>query len=204
MTLTRTQPLLSPRRKRCRNPDCRAWFRPVNTLQRVCGPACALPDVREQRRKERKRRDRATIEAIKTKHDLTKEAQRAFNAWIRESDHDQPCISCGRSPDDASLITGSRWDAGHYRSIGANPELRFERLNCHRQCVYCNRNLSGNVANYRIGLRQRIGDAALEWLEGPHEPRHYSKDDLREIRDHYRREARRLKKDREQRGSVTT
>ena len=200
MTLARTKPMSAPRRKKCR--VCREWFRPATTLQIACSPRCALTAGREQRVTDQKRRDRKTREALKTKHELTKEAQAEFNAWIRERDHDQPCISCGRTPDDSTLITGSYWHAGHFRSRGANPELRFDPLNTHKQCSQCNNQYSGNVTNYRIGLRTRIGDDALEWLEGPHEPKHYSKDDLRQIRDHYRREARRLKKDREQRGSV--
>ena len=73
------------------------------------------------------------------------------------------------------------FDAGHYRSVGANPELRFEELNCNSQCVRCNRELSGNVANYRINLLKKIGEENLAWLEGSHEPKRYKIDDLKEV-----------------------
>lgn len=195
--MNRTTPMRPGRDKRCRNPDCRAWFKASNTLARACSPRCAIAVDRRDQQRKRRQETQQMRERIKTRSDYLREAQRAFNAWVRERDHDWPCISCGRHPDDASLITGSRWDAGHYRSTGANPELRFEPLNTHKQCVACNRDLSGNVVNFRIGLRGRIGDDALEWLEGPHEPKNYTADDLREIRDHYRREARRLKRERE-------
>lgn len=187
----------TPRKKRCRNPDCRAWFRPWNSLAKACSPACALIVGRIDAAKKQRRVDAQTKRRLKTRSDVLKEAQAAFNAWIRERDRDKPCISCGNYPDDSSLATGSRVDAGHYRSIGANPELRFEPLNCHRQCVRCNQHLSGNVVNYRINLRQRIGDENLSWLEGFHEPKNYTKQQLIEIRDRYRFDLKRIKRNRE-------
>lgn len=195
-TALRRTPLRAPRRKKCRNPDCRQWFQPHNTLQRACSPRCAIQVARLDEAKERRAETRRMREKLKTRSDYLKEAQKAFNAWVRERDHDLPCISCGAESNDTAL-TGGYYDCGHYRSTGANPELRFEPLNAGKQCKRCNRDLSGNVANFRIGLRERIGDEKLDWLEGPHEPKHYTADDLKEIRDRYRRLARELKRKRE-------
>ena len=96
-----------------------------------------------------------------------KKAQAAFNAFIRARDESEPCISCGRFHD-------GQYHAGHYRTVGANPELRFEELNCHKQCSVCNNHLSGNLINYRIGLVSRVGQESVYWLEGPHEPKKYT------------------------------
>jgi len=115
-----------------------------------------------------------------------KKAQQSFNAYIRHRDADLPCISCDSNPNDKNLMTGSRWDCGHYRSVGANPELRFEELNTAKQCVKCNRDLSGNVVNYRIGLIKRIGIEKVEWIEGPHSPKKYTIDELKAIDKKYR------------------
>jgi len=115
-----------------------------------------------------------------------KKAQQSFNAYIRHRDADLPCISCDSNPNDKNLMTGSRWDCGHYRSVGANPELRFEELNTAKQCVKCNRDLSGNVVNYRIGLVKRIGIEKVEWIEGPHSPKKYTIDELKAIDKKYR------------------
>jgi hypothetical protein len=41
---------------------------------------------------------------------------------------------------------------------------------------------------YRAELIRRVGLAEVERLEGPHPPRKYTVDDLREIRDTYRQE----------------
>lgn len=193
----RRTPLPKARRRKCKAPSCRQWFQPISTFSKACSTPCALEIIRAEDAKQFRKETRQMREKLKTRRDYLKEAQQAFNAWVRERDHGRPCISCGRTPNDNDLMTGSRWDAGHYRSTGANPELRFEPLNCHRQCVQCNRDLSGNVANFRIGLRDRIGDEALEWLDGPHEPKKYTAAQLQAIRDHYRREARRLKRKRE-------
>lgn len=177
--------------KKCR--VCPEKFSPMNSMQIVCSPSCALELAKKQKAKDkaederRKRLDtKKRKEALLSVSDWTKKAQRAFNAYVRERDKGLTCISCGSSPNDNDLITGSRWDAGHYRSTGSSPELRFEPLNCHAQCVKCNRNLSGNVVEYRINLIHRIGAENLEWLEGPHNPKRYRIEDLKQIEAKYK------------------
>jgi len=110
-----------------------------------------------------------------------KTAQIAFNAFIRERDKGSLCISCGRMPNYSDHIGGSGIHAGHYRSVGACPELRFEELNVHIQCVHCNIHKSGNAIDYRIGLVKKIGAKNVDWIEGPHNPKKYSIEDLKEI-----------------------
>ena len=73
-------------------------------------------------------------------------------------------------------------DCGHYRTVGAMPMLRFHPDNAAAQCVRCNRDLSGNAVEFRRGLLARIGQARLAFIEGPHPPAHWTRDDLREIR----------------------
>ena len=97
--------------------------------------------------------------------DRIREAQAAFNAYIRLRDIGQPCICCGRTANDRDLITGSRWDAGHYRSTGSASHLRFNEDNVHRQLVVCNRHGAGRAVDYRIGLIARIGMDRVEALE---------------------------------------
>jgi hypothetical protein len=53
--------------------------------------------------------------------------------------------------------------------------------------------LSGNLINYRINLAKKIGVDLVEWLEGPHEPKKYTIEQLREIKATYSRKARELK-----------
>lgn len=101
-------------------------------------------------------------------------AQSAFNAWVRARDAGQPCVSCGRHHQGQN-------HAGHYRPVGSNPELRFEPDNCHLQCAPCNSHLSGNLTAYRPALIAKIGIERVEWLEGPHEPKRYRREDYQAI-----------------------
>lgn len=110
------------------------------------------------------REDKARVlQKHKTRSEWIREAQKAFNAYVRWRDRNEPCISCGRYVDND--IVGGNWDAGHYRSVGSSPHLRFHLWNCHKQCVKCNRYLSGNVANYRVGLVWKWGQTKVEELE---------------------------------------
>lgn len=132
-------------------------------------------------RKIRKAETRKRKEALRGLPWYKKEAQKWFNKFVRLRDKGLTCISCERPLQEWEGIRGQLYDAGHYRTVGANPELRFNEDNCHGQCVYCNRNLSGNVTNYRIGLMNRIGEERLTILEGAHSAQKYTIDDLKEI-----------------------
>ena len=190
-----------PRSKTCKNPACRASFVPQRLGQAVCNYTCglAIKDVNQERARKslaqvERREIKVRKEKLKSRADHMRETQVVFNEFIRLRDAAHPCISCDSVSTDDGLITGSRWDAGHYRSVGSCPELRFEPLNVHRQCVRCNRNLSGNAVEYRIRLVQRIGAEKLDWLEGPHEAQRYNVEELKAIKAKYRAMTRELKR----------
>jgi hypothetical protein len=131
-------------------------------------------------RKETRKDDQKKKEKLKTKGQWTKEAQAAFNAYVRWRDRNKPCISCGQFTADNAI--GGNWDAGHYRSTGSAPHLRFNLHNCHKQCVRCNRYLSGNVADYRTRLQRKIGVERLEKIELDDRSRNYTINDLKRIK----------------------
>jgi hypothetical protein len=182
-----------PKPKKCRVDTCRASFVPARLGQAVCSPACAILDApknQERARKaidQRERREiRAARQRVKSRADHMREAQQAFNEWIRLRDAALPCVSCGRHHQ-------GQYHAGHYRTVGANPELRFEPLNVWKQCAPCNNHKSGDIVNYRIELVRRIGADQVEWLEGPHLPKKYTIEQLKAITAEYRAKARELK-----------
>lgn len=133
------------------------------------------------------KRIKAKKEKLKTKGEHLREAQAAFNAFIRLRDAQEPCISCGK------YHTG-QYHAGHYRSVGSAPELRFEESNVYKQCAPCNNHLSGNLINYRANLVNKIGLAKVEWLEGKHEPKRYTIEQIQDIKAHYRKRVREMQK----------
>lgn len=153
-----------------------------------------------KRRTRQKREDRQKMEMLKTTSDLTKEAQKDFNRWIRLRDHDKPCVSCGDT--NPPQLVGGQWDAGHYLSVGSHPELRFNEDNCHKQCKSCNggagkyqRKKRSVDDAYRAELIKRIGLERVEALEDrKYEPGKWSADELRAIRDDYRKRCRELEK----------
>jgi hypothetical protein len=171
-------------------------------MQTICGNiACAVAMAQRAKAKREaaqaraaKKADKSKREALKTWSDWNREAQAWFNRWVRERDHGKPCICCGGMPE-RGWLTGGEWDAGHYRSRGSAPHLRFDPRNCHAQLKRCNRR-TWDVAGYRRNLIERIGLAEVEALEADQTPRKYTIQDLKELRDYYRAEAQRLKKER--------
>lgn len=183
------------RKKRCANAACGTQFVPQRLGQKVCSPSCGLAEARNPVNQEKARKAladldrkdiRARKEKLKSRSDFLKDTQIAFNAWVRARDAAQPCISCGR-------FHQGKNDAGHYRTVASAPELRFEPLNCHLQCSPCNTHKSGDIVNYRISLVQRIGAEKVEWLEGPHESKKYTIDDLKALTALYRAKTKELK-----------
>lgn len=181
-----------PRPKKCKNPACGVKFVAQRLGQAVCSYPCGLAIKSVNQTKARKaiaevgRKElQAAKERVKPKGQYMREAQSAFNAWIRARDAALPCISCGRHHE-------GKYDAGHYRTVGSNPTLRFQPLNCHKQCVPCNQHKSGDIVNYRMSLVLRIGQAQVDWLEGPHEPQRYTIDDLKQIKAEYRAKLKQL------------
>lgn len=174
------------KQKTCK--QCRKKFEPARPMQAVCSPVCAANLARKKREKVERSELRRRKESAKTRHELIKDAQAAFNAFIRLRDRDLPCISCGRHHN-------GQYHAGHYLSTGARPELRFEESNVHKQCQPCNTHLHGNLVLYRIGLIKRIGLSKVEWLEGPHSAKKYTHDELRQIKATYAAKAKELARD---------
>jgi hypothetical protein len=176
--------------------QCRNLFVPSRPMQNVCGPRCALRKVREEKVEERAK-VRTRKEAVKTIPVLIKEAQFAFNAFIRERDKDQPCICCGKplGVEGIGAPTGGAFDCGHYRSVGSASHLRFDERNAHGQRKVCNRYGAGRTVDYRIGLIGRIGLAAVEALEASNQPHKWQADELRAIRATYKDKLKQLQKE---------
>lgn len=150
--------------------------------------------AQEDKRRATKKKNTAQKKAFRLndKPLRLKEAQKAFNAFIRYRDKYIDCISCGKERKETAVSSGSNFHAGHFKTAGGFPELRFEELNCHKQCAYCNNYLSGNVAEYRKNLIDKIGLDKVEWLEGPQKAKKYTCEDLKEIELKYKEKLKEL------------
>lgn len=124
--------------------------------------------------------------------------RRRFNEFIRALDKGSNCPTCGDP-----LVPGM-YDAGHVRTVASCPALRFDPRNCFGQCRSCNgsgtirrktRKTQESVSQiYKEWVLNTKGQEFHDWLFGPHEAKHWTCDDLREIRKVVSAETRRLEK----------
>ncbi len=182
-----------PRKCKC----CPTNFTPCNSLQTVCSPKCAIQLANQLSDRKQKRQEKAERAAwnkrkadVKPLSHWMNMTQRAFNEFIRTRDAEDLCISCGRMHD-------GQWHAGHFRTVKASPETRFDEDGCHKQCMPCNYHLSGNIPGYKPNLIAKIGQEAFDRLIGPHELKKWTREELQELAAHYRQKTRELNKNRE-------
>lgn len=187
------------KKKTCKNPTCGISFPPQRLGQAVCSPKCglAIKDVNQAKARKslaqvERREIKVRKEKLKSRGEHMREAQQAFNEYVRTRDQaaGHLCISSGKPLD----WSGNAVDAGHYRSVGSAPHLRFDERNCHAQSKQDNRFLSGNAVDYRIGLIARIGQEAVDALEADQSVRKYSVEQIKGIKTYYRAKTRELKR----------
>lgn len=179
------KPAKGPRLKRCE--ECDTPFQKERMGQKVCSPLCSIVYAKRIKQEQERKVDKVRKQALMTKTDWIKRAQKAFNAWVRFRDRFLPCICCGKfatGPD----IPGGKWDAGHYLSRGSASHLRFDERNVFRQLKSCNRPGGTTRAKFRDGVEARIGLAALEALECDQASREYEIADLIALEQHYKTE----------------
>jgi hypothetical protein len=177
--------------KKCK--VCRELFTPnYSSFQKTCGITCAKEEgkqiVEKERAKAWTKEKKEWSDKLMTLSDHIQLCQKVFNTFIRIRDKGKPCISSGRP-----LIT--KYDAGHYYSCGAYPNLRFHEDNCHGQSVHDNRDKHGNLIEYRERLIERIGMDSFLTLEAMKQiPRNYSIPEIKELTAHYRAKIKELQK----------
>ena len=166
---------------------CKDKFTPQNNTQIVCNPACAVEYMKRQRSKEWKQQKKEIKQNLETKSEVLKALQIVFNTYIRLRDKDKNCISC-----DKKLV--GKYDAGHFFSVGAYPNLRFNENNVHGQCVHCNRDKHGNQKEYDLRLKKILSNKEyLELLESRNKPLKLSLDDVKELIVIYKQKIKELK-----------
>jgi hypothetical protein len=196
----RPKPAKGPRTVKCGLRGCLHRFVPdpaaplVKWCSLDCGALMAIAAGAARKRKlgqVARISDRARKESVKRRGDHLAAAQTEFNAYIRLRDQlaGHACISSGKPLD----WSGNNVDAGHYRSRGSAPHLRFNEDNVHAQSKQENRYASGNAVDYRVGLIARIGLARVEALEADQTPRKWSIEELQEIKSVYKAKTKALK-----------
>lgn len=183
-----------PRRRKCRNTDCRTEYLAVRPMQSVCGPRCAVAMAIATRKKneaKKAKQERAEIrqqkERLKTRSDYMREAQVVINRYVRLRDARMGCVSC-----DKTASWQGQWHASHFRSVGAASQLRFNLWNIHKSCSVCNNHKSGNIMHYRPALIEKIGADRVAWLESANHKAEYDIEYLKRLKRVFSKKCRRL------------
>lgn len=173
--------------KVCGNP-----YEKKNMAHVACSFKCAIEHIKRQREKQVKQakreervKQREFGQALKTRSDWVKEAQAEVNRYIRLRDKGKPCISCGRP-------WKENFQAGHYVPAGRSSLLRFSEDNIHGQCPQCNMYESGNLIPYRQALVSKIGLERVEALETNRDKKHWSVEELKNIKALYKAKVKEL------------
>lgn len=182
-------------RKRC--VGCKQHYYPTRAFQIGCSRACQaiIKQAQESKRiRNMKKKD------VKPLQWFVDRAKRAAQEYARHRDAHLPCVSCGRGNDKVKA-----WNGGHYRSAGNNRALMMHPLNIHKQCVRCNQFYSGNHngdgggVGYHIGIVERIGEEAKEWLLKDHGKADWTRDELELLYSHFKSLTKKLQSETQQR-----
>ena len=86
--------------------------------------------------------------------------QKLVNQWVTSvRDVDEACCTCGTR--DPSI----KYDAGHFFTVGARKDIRFDLMNIHKQCSQkCNVYGSGMRLEYERFIIARYGQEGLNEL----------------------------------------
>ena len=126
--------------------SCKDKFTPQNNTQVVCSIFCSIQFMKSKKANDWQKEKKVLKEKLMTKSDYLNICQKVFNTYIRTRDKENNCISCNKK------LVG-KYDAGHFFSVGAYPNLRFNENNVFGQCVHCNRDKHGNVKEYDLRLQ---------------------------------------------------
>jgi hypothetical protein len=131
--------------------------------------------MKSKKAKDWQKEKKVLKEKLMTKSDYLNICQKVFNTYIRTRDKDKNCISCNKK------LVG-KYDAGHFFSVGAYPNLRFNENNVFGQCVHCNRDKHGNVKEYDLRLQNILSkDNYNQLLNDRNKPALLSIEDVKEL-----------------------
>ena len=124
---------------------------------------------KKERAEFRERKERA-----KPRSKWLAEAQAVVNRYVRllALSRGEGCYTCGATP---AQKFGGTYDAGHFRSVGSAPHLRYWVPQIKLQCIPCNRHKGGMALAFRQAL---VRDHGQEWVERLEAMHHTAKFDI--------------------------
>jgi hypothetical protein len=167
--------VLVANKKRCL--ACKKYFNAEDGLSLPIGFFCSFSHATEYakkkqdklRAKEKKKVDDVTKEERKQSKERLKELrtrskwydmlQTLVNQFVRWRDRNEPCCTCG------TTNPNIKYDAGHFHTKKARPDIRFELKNIHKQCSQnCNVYGSGMRNEYEKFIAKKYGQEQVDKL----------------------------------------
>lgn len=176
---------------------CQTIFTPQRMGARACSPMCAIrlvkaeKKVKAQEKKVERAQDKVKLAKLEPLSKVEKRTEKAVNAYARARDFHahRGCVSCDKPWD-----WDGRWNASHFRSVGAASGVRFNLWNIHSACWICNQIYSGRIDQYEPEIVRRIGQEKVDWLKAQNKPVRYSREYLERLRAVFAKKLRRLER----------
>lgn len=159
---------------RTRCPQCKERFTPEDkAARRLIHPECieAYAAAKQEKADRKRQADQVKAKRLERAEDKRKreklkptskweaECRAIVQAIARIRDRNDGCISCHMGAN-----YGGAWHGSHFRSHGAASAVQFHLWNIHKACAQCNLFKSGNIAEYRPRLVEKIGQEKVDWL----------------------------------------
>lgn len=110
--------------------------------------------------KGRKQKRRAKVKELRTRTEWYTKLQTLVNQYVRYRDREEPCCTCG------NINPNIKYDAGHFHTKKARPDIRFELTNIHKQCsLNCNVHGSGMRNEYEKFIAEKYGSEHVGYLK---------------------------------------
>ncbi len=170
-----------PERKKCK---CGNTYTQYTTLQNKC--VSCLAKVGKDRMTPGTKEHKESVTQHKREHkekDKTywrEQAQKAVNRYIRMRDRNESCPTCERP-----LNRGVQLQAGHFKTRGSHPAIRYVIQNIHGQCASCNL-FTNDLAKYEAFIVRKYGQEMLDWLNVEHGVYNFTVEDMQAIALHYK------------------
>jgi len=133
------------------------WFHDVDCQIKFARKQVKAGHKQRKRERTRKRQELNKPHYIK----ITRLVAQEYAAL---RDHKKPCVSCGKYFNEFIGSYLTRFDGGHYKSVGARIDMQLNLNNIHGQCRKCNSYDSGKSKEFEQGLIQRYGQAFTDRL----------------------------------------
>lgn len=177
------KPAKGPKPSKCAVKSCRAEFVRPQAFVKWCSPECGATLAMEKLAKQKAAKAKAErAEAKRRKEEgmpireRMKATEKLVNRYVVLRDREYGCISCYMP----SHYDGA-WHASHFKSVGSNSALRFNLWNINKSCAQCNLFKSGNIAEYEVRLKLKIGAERVEWLKNHARSREYTAEYLKRL-----------------------